>query len=256
MQNLGNLLGALAALLIIAGVASRVGSGDSGRTEVQRAYDKGVRKVAIAILGVGLTIAAGFWFRWAIWGNLRSKGGTPPDRWLNVMQGLGATATVLVFLGGAYSVARYGRRASVSVEAKAMQHSSGVVLSVRPTVKAVGIFRVKFHGPRGAVIRVAEWYVPPGYDPDLGYDPQNPHGLALVEGRVWEHAAVFGEKGEQFAEGGEALSTTSDFLLPNPSPSTVGWSVNLFIAAPTRWMPGSSGAWADRIFVPRPDANE
>jgi uncharacterized membrane protein len=215
------------------------------------------RRVAVAAAAVALLIGVAYWLWWALWDNQQKAGSPATDRWLNVMLGLGAASAVLAFLGGAYTAARYGRRASISVSAKTMLHTSGVVLSVRPKVRAIGIFRVRFHGPRGAVIRVAEWYVPAGHDSALGLNPQHPEAPALERGRVWEHAAVFGEPGgreEQFAEGGEELSTTSDFLLPLPSPSTVGWSVNLFIVAPSRWFPGSSGSWADRVFVPRPDA--
>jgi hypothetical protein len=110
-------------------------------------------------------------------------------------------------------------------------------------VKAVGLFRVKFHGPTGALIRVGELYLA---------EPEESDGTGLKEGRVWEQPAIFGA---QFAEGGEELSTPAIFRLPPLPDSVIGWSVSVGIRAPVRWLPGSTGAWGDRIFVPRPDTD-
>jgi len=198
------------------------------------------RWVAKVVVAVFVTIAAGafgVWLWWALWGNHSPQGTPPPDRWLNVMMGLGAVAAVLAFFGGAYLAARYGRRASVSISAVPHLIPDGVVVATRPVVKAVGVLKVKFHGPRGALVRVAEVYLAPK------------EASGLKEGRHWEEVAVFGE---QFAEAGEELATTTLFRLPPLPPSVIGWRVSVGIQAPTRWMPGSSTSWTDRIFVERP----
>lgn len=250
MASLVVLLAAPAAVLVVVAIAIRWQTWPDTRDR-QGAQWKGriIGRAMAVFASLAVLVGLGYWVWWGLWGNQPPEASPPPDRWLNFLLGLGALAAVLAFLGSGYLALRYGRRASVSITAKPLAHPTGVVLAVRPMVKAIGLFRVKFHGPKGAVVRIAEWYIPAGYDPQIGFDPGNPKGPSFVEGRVWEHVAVFGE---QFAEAGEELFTTSTFLVPRPSPSTVGWSISLAIIAPTRWMPGSSGSWADRIFVPRP----
>ena len=179
----------------------------------------------------------------ALWG--RRSVGLGADRWLNVMLGLAALATILAFVGGAYLAARYGRRASISIDAKVTDLKNGsFLLAARPVVTAVGIFRVKFHGPRGAVVRVRDVY---SVDPSV-----SPTGL--WEGEYRQAAAIFGDDddNQQFAESGEALKTTVLFRVAPPE-AVIGWMVVVAIRAPTRWMPWSSGAWGDKLFVPRPD---
>ena len=200
-----------------------------------------VTRLALWVLGMAAAAGFGVWFWLALWGNKPADSGSS-DRWLNVMLGLGATAAVMAFLGGLYLSARYGRRASVSISANVYPlPDDGVALATRPVVKAVGIFRVRFRGARGALIRVREMFTAP---------LEETEGTGLKRGREWEQATVFGE---QFAEAGEELATTTVFRLPPLPPSVIGWTVTIVIQAPTRWLPGSSGAWADRIFVPRPE---
>jgi hypothetical protein len=170
------------------------------------------------------------------------------DHWLNVMTGLGAAAAVLAFLGGAYLAARYGRRASISIDADITElPDRSVLIAARPVVNAVGLFRVKFHGPSGAVIRVREVYA---VEPSV-----SPKGL--WEGEFRLAPAIFGDDDEnqQFVESGEALKTTVLFRVLVPD-GVIGWMVAVSIKAPTRWMPGSSGAWGDKIFLSRPKPKE
>jgi hypothetical protein len=162
----------------------------------------------------------------------------PPDAWLNIALGAGAIAGVIgVGVGGVIAYA-YGRRASASISAEAHTSGDRVVLAARPVVKAVGIFAVQFHESQGAVVRVTEIYI----DEDG----------TLQNGRFWEADGVFGQ---QQVDPGEELTTTVVFPLPPPSASVVGWRVSLGIRAPTRrGLPRASAAWADRIFVARPDS--
>jgi hypothetical protein len=180
---------------------------------------------------------------WALWGNQTTKVAGGSDRWLNFALGLAGIATAAGVAGGAYLAARYGRRASISIRATVEAlDDGGVIIAARPVVKAVGLFRVNFHGPRGALVRVREHLL---VDPD-----ESPTGMK--QGLYWELVAVFEE---QFAEAGEELATTVLFRLPPARDrKVVGWIVAVAIESPTRWMPGSSGAWGDKIFVARPQS--
>jgi hypothetical protein len=181
---------------------------------------------------------------WHHWARVVHDPSSPPDHWLNVVLGLAAVAAVLAFVGGGYLAARYGRRASISIKADVTElpdHS--VLIAARPVVNAVGLFRVKFHGPRGAVIRVRNVYA---VEPSV-----SPKGL--WEGEFQLAPAIFGDDDEtqQFVESGEALKTTVLFRVLVPD-GVIGWMVAVSIKAPTRWMPGSSGAWGDKVFLGRP----
>jgi len=184
--------------------------------------------------------AAGFWLWWALWGH-------PPvsapmvDRWLNVALGLAGFATVAGVVGGAYLAARYGRRASASISADVEPLADGgVLIASRPMVKAVGIFPVKVHRPGGAKVRVRE----------LRIVDIKEHPTGLLEDRYWELEDIYKD---QYAEGEEELATTVVSRLPRVPVDVIGWIVTLSVEAPTRWMPGSSGKWGDKIFVPRPN---
>jgi hypothetical protein len=198
--------------------------------------------MALALCAVGL----GVW--WALWGNRQEPGSPTPDRWLNAMLGLAAVATILAFVGGAYLAARYGRRASISIDADVTElPDRSVLIAARPVVNAVGLFRLKFHGPRGAVIRVRNVYA---VEPSV-----SPKGL--WEGEFRLAPAIFGDddKNQQFVESGEALKTTVLFRV-SVSDGVIGWVVAVSIKAPTRWMPWSSVAWGDKIFLARPKPKE
>ena len=159
----------------------------------------------------------------------------PGPTWATVMTGLGGGAASLAFIGGALVALRYGRRASVILTADAHVRDGRVVVSTRPVVKAVGIFKVSFHKNRGAVVRVTELYLDAAGE--------------LQDARFWEKSDIFGQ---EFVDPGEELPTTTVFPLPSPIPaSVVGWRVSVKIKAPTRFLASSSG-WADQVFVPRP----
>jgi hypothetical protein len=244
MQSTVALLLAIPVVLVVLGIAVRLW----GETPDHPAHPPIPTKrfwKAVAYLAFAAAVGVGLiFFGVGLW-SAHGYGTPRADRWLNVMTGLGATSAFLGFVGAVYFSARYGRRASVTLSAKPYLAPDAVILSVRPVVKAVGLFRVRFHGPRGAVVHVTEMYLAA---------PEETAGRGIKEGRSWEHAALFGEgEDKQFAEAGEELGTSALFRLPLASPSTIGWSVSLRISAPTRWLPGSSGAWADRVFVPRPE---
>jgi hypothetical protein len=243
MQNVANLVAAIAVILVLAGVASWAWTGWGGeKSSSQKKHDKSVTKIALVLLGGGACVGVGVWLWWALWGN--DQGHAPHlDRWLDVVTGLGAIAIVLAVLGGAFLAARYGRRASISMAADISELPDGsLLIAARPEVKSVGFVRAKFHGSSGAVIRVSEVYAVERSVSQTG----------LMEGDFRLAPATFGEREDlEFAESGEALRTTVLFRVPAPD-GVIGWMVDISIKAPTRWMPGSGGAWGDKVFVARP----
>ncbi len=143
-----------------------------------------------------------------------------PDHWLNVMTEVGATAGALGIAAGAFFAARYGRRASVSLEATVLPTPAGFVIVARPSVKAVGIFRVRFvRGNSGSKVMVVEMYQD---------DKGEPHP-ALTYPRL----NVFGEA---FVDGGEELVTTTLIPVPVPPASVIGWAVWFEVHAPNRFL--------------------
>jgi hypothetical protein len=113
----------------------------------------------------------------------------------------------------------------------------GVVVTARPCVKAVGLFRVTFHKEKGVTVRLTEVYVENG---------------DLKEGRHWENMGAFGQ---QYVDAGEELRTTVTFAPMNPPSSVIGWVIYLKVGAPTRLAKFRTAWWADQVFVPRPSDN-
>jgi hypothetical protein len=155
--------------------------------------------------------------------------------WLTIVTGLGSLATAAGVITGATLAVLYGRKASVSITASPHATPSGVVVAARPIVKAVGIFRVKFHATEGVIVRLTEVYIEEG---------------ELKEGRFWTKTGAFGQ---QYVDAGEELPTTVVFPPIRPPGSVIGWLVYLKVAAPTRLMRFRSAWWMDQVFVPRPD---
>ncbi|MGC9963200.1 MAG: hypothetical protein ABSE47_15020 [Acidimicrobiales bacterium] len=160
--------------------------------------------------------------------------GITDHHWLTIVTGVGSFATAAGIGTGAVLAVLYGRKASVSISAEAHLTESGVVVSARPMVKAVGIFRVKFHVTEGVSVRLTEVYVENG---------------DLKEGQFWTKGGAFGQ---QYVDSGEELTTTVVFSPMSPAPSVIGWLVYLKIAAPTRLTKFRTAWWADQAFVPRP----
>jgi len=191
---------------------------------------------AIAILFVGTVL--GFWGWWAFWGNHAANSGTP-DHWLDVMTGFGAAVTGAGVVVGAVFAVRYGRKATVSLSADTVNVPGGnILVRVRPCVQAVGIFRLRFSGTRGgAVVTVTEQWADDKGD--------------LHNGRFWDEDWVFGPS---FVEGGETLTTTAVFPIPDIPERVVGWRVAIAINLPRRAaIPSDPWTWADRVFVGRPE---
>ncbi|WP_334173416.1 hypothetical protein [Sinomonas sp.] len=149
--------------------------------------------------------------------------------WTDVVTAV-ATATGVV--GGALVAIFYGRKASASISAEAHVTDSGVVLTARPAMVGAGIFRIRFAKHEGAKVRVTEVFKV---------------GANLVDGLHWDADAVFGES---FVEGGETLTTTVVFPIPELFLELVGWRVSFGVTSSR--MLGKGWSWGDQVFVPRP----
>src|SRR5664280_2965050 len=49
---------------------------------------------ATVLMVLAAIVGLVYWIRWALWSNQMPRGAAPVDRWLNVVLGLGAVATV------------------------------------------------------------------------------------------------------------------------------------------------------------------
>ena len=164
----------------------------------------------------------------------------PPDHWLDIVTGIGAILGGSAGAGGAVLAFLFGRRASVSISADVHTTPRGFVVSTRPKVRAVGIFRVGFGDDRGVVVRLTE----------VGVDPD---GDLQETDNAWEHTGAFGQ---QYVDPGEELTTTVTFAPMNPEPSVIGWMVYLRISAPTRLARVRTAWWVTQVFVTRPASEQ
>lgn len=162
----------------------------------------------------------------------------PSDTWLNVALGVAAIATVFGIGLTAVFGLRYGRKASVSIEARAQPTPAGVMIVARPSITGVGVFKVKFKETRGVVVSAA---------PIRGDD----EAITPVLEQAEESDSLF-EK--EFVEGGETLTTTTLLTLPTPTPGILGWVVWVVVQGRDRFIKfGRGWWWTDRTFVPLPE---
>jgi hypothetical protein len=153
--------------------------------------------------------------------------------WVDGSEAIGAILTAAAVVAGAVFAVMYGRRATVTISAEVHRSHGRVILAARPSVCAVGLFRLRFHEPEGAGVVVTEVIA-----------TDEPYVLA--DGRHWNAEFVFGPS---FVEGGETLTTTVTFDLGPLPPNVAGWRVSLGIDV-TRIL--SDWSWADQVFVPVP----
>lgn len=153
--------------------------------------------------------------------------------WVDWSEAVSAILTGAAVIVGATLAVMYGRRATVTVAAETHRTHGRVILTARPAVCAVGLFRIKFDGPEGAQVKVTEV---------IAADEQ------LGDGRYWDAEAVFGPS---FVEGGETLTTTVTFDLGPLPENVVGWRVSIGIDVARWW---TDWSWADQVFVPVPPA--
>jgi hypothetical protein len=130
---------------------------------------------------------------------------------------------------------RYRHKANVTVWAEAYRTPHGVVLEVRPSVGAVGPFRLKIKkDEEGALITVI---------------PMVAAGSALVEAdRLPKTRRAF--RNEVVSQG-ETVSTSAIFHMTCDLVNLVGWFVILDITGRGIFRDGLN--WQSRVFVPVPD---
>lgn len=157
------------------------------------------------------------------------------DHLYNFLTAAGAGAGALGVGAGAIFAFLFGRRASAAIRAALYETAAGFVISTQPTVKAVGIFRVKFRD-QGVVVRLAEVVV----DSD---------GNLVENGNHWEYPGAFDE---EYVDPGEELTTTVTFAPTRPEEAVIGWQVYLQISAPTRIGWARTSGWGSQVFVARP----
>ncbi len=163
---------------------------------------------------------------------------TASDHWLNFALGLGSIFGIIAVAIGASFTARYGRRGSVSVTAELVRSPQLFAIVVRPSVKAVGVFKIRFSYSRVTVEVVR-------YDSD---------GRYVSSGSPASKENVFADS---FVEGGEELLTSVFLPVAQPDSATLGWFARIEVKAPPRFLRGwlsklpfsSSSYWYDTVFV-------
>ena len=159
----------------------------------------------------------------------------PMPAWVDAAEAAGAISATLAFLGGAAVTTRYGRRANASVSAHAFDLGNEALIVIRPSISAIGVFRLRFSGAEGgAQIRVTEVC-------------RSDRGLS--DGRFWDLGAIFET---EFVEAGETLTTSVVLTVDTPAGIVLGWRVSFGVQV-ERWpeIRGVAWAWADRTFLAR-----
>lgn len=164
----------------------------------------------------------------------------PSDHWLNFALGLGAISGLFAVLVGGFFTARYGRRGSVSISASILRTPRLSAIVARPSIKGVGVFRIRIAYSRVVVETVR-------YDDEGRY-------LSSESPTVSEN--VFAES---FVEGGEELLTTIVLPIREPDDGVLGWLTRIEIKARPRflggrylgWLKTGDSYWYDTVFVPK-----
>jgi hypothetical protein len=147
---------------------------------------------------------------------LLGQGPAPSDHWLNIVLGVAGILTGVAVVFGAAFTLRYGRVASVSVTATPKLIHEGILVVVRPSIKAAGVLAVKMFRGRGSLVTVAE-VIQAGNAINLQ--------TSIETENVFE---------DSFVVGGEELLTTTIVPMPRLSEALLGWSVELKVYAPNR----------------------
>jgi hypothetical protein len=158
--------------------------------------------------------------------------------WDNVLTNTASFFTIVAAFGGSVIAIFYGRKANATVTAAAQRTTAGsIVLAVRPTVQATGLFKIRIQAPDQASVIVTE----------VLRSAQGP-----VFGKVWKNQAVFAKDSLM---PGETLTSAIIFDVGAPTTELDGWMVGLAVDA--RRLPFGPASWDDRIYVaiPKPEAD-
>jgi hypothetical protein len=154
--------------------------------------------------------------------------------WATFWTAVGAI-TPTVALGGAVVFGiRYRHKANVSVWADAYRTIHGVFLEARPSVGAVGPFRLNIKRENdGAQITVIPVVAIPGGTADADCPPQTRRAFT-----------------NQFVSQGETVSSSAVFSVPEDIENLIGWFVTFDLTGRGILRDGLN--WQGRVFVPLP----
>ena len=159
------------------------------------------------------------------------------DHLYNFLTAAGAVAALLGLVGGVVVAILYSRKATATVSAQAITVDSGSVIAVRPSVNAIGPFKLTFADSDGAVVQVT-----PVFATEKGTSTDNDNAKI-------REAFPTDETGKaQLVSPGETLTSTLLFRVDPSTPQLLGWLVSLNIASKGVVRHGLH--WADRVFVP------
>jgi hypothetical protein len=158
--------------------------------------------------------------------------------WVDASDAAGSIATAVGVIGGVVIAILYSRKATATVSAEAVVTNSGTLVSVRPSIYALGPFKLKFADSDGAVVRVT---------PVLATESDGTRSDEVSSKK--REAFPADETGRpQFVSPGETLTSSLLFRVGLDTPGLIGWSVSLNIASKGFLRHGLH--WADRVFVP------
>jgi len=149
------------------------------------------------------------------------------DHWLNVSLGVGAILGGAAVVVGGFFTARYGRRASVSVSAHVQRTAHSCAVVVRPSVKAVGVFKVRL---KHSTVKVAE------------VRREDDGQIRAVDPPPWGQDDVFRSA---YADGGEELQISVFVPVLMPRENVVAWAARFEITVEPRFL-RRLGWFADR----------
>jgi hypothetical protein len=160
------------------------------------------------------------------------------DHLYNFLTAAGAVAAVAALVGGVVVAIYYRHKATLGIEGKVVTTDSGSILVARPTVAAIGPFKLKFRDKEGAVVTLTEVVV----EADGGVKTDD------ANARPKDAFPKDKKRKAQFVSPGESLSSGCLFRVDPSTPRLLGWWVSLNIAS-KGWLRHGLH-WADRVFVP------
>jgi hypothetical protein len=154
--------------------------------------------------------------------------------WTTFWTAVGSITPTVALAGGIALAFGYRHKANASVSAYVYWTASGLILEVRPSLGAVGPFRLKIKdSDDGAEITVTSQVVVDGTPADAASEPMKCRAFR-----------------EDFVSQGETVSTSSIFAMREDAENLVGWFVTFDVTGRGFLRDGLS--WQSRVFVPLP----
>jgi hypothetical protein len=162
----------------------------------------------------------------------------PTSNWI-IAEAVAACFSAFLLAATLLVASRYGHRADCRVEGETFQRRDGLGMSVRVEIRSRGIRRMK-----------------------VAQAPQRKPAVEVVEvlsqtdsyrnSRNWSSDEVIRETNDTL-DPGETLSGSRLFYLGEPTPETVGWTVQFSFQVRRKFKPKKDGYWywEEKVFVPR-----